>query len=273
MTPTGYVGAMTTTETAAPVGVLLRQWRELRRLTQLGLASKSGVSARHLSFVENGRSLPTKTMILRLSECMEVPLRQQNTLLLAAGYAPEFSRHALSDTPMAAVSDAIDRILSAHEPFPAVVVDREWDLVAGNDAIGVLIEGAAPHLLEPPVNVLRLSLHPDGMAPRIANLGEWRAHLLERLWREVETTGDETLSDLSRELSAYPGGKGGSVGRGPALVVPLRYRVGDTEISMFSTTTVFGTPRDVTLSEIAIEAFYPSDAESAAFFRERAARS
>ncbi|MFD4368214.1 helix-turn-helix domain-containing protein [Rhodococcus sp. NPDC058521] len=263
---------MTSTETAEPVGVLLRRWREMRRLTQLGLSSKSGVSARHLSFVENGRSTPTRSMILRLSECMEVPLRQQNTLLLAAGFAPAFSRHALSDTPMSAVSDAIDRILSAHEPFPAVVVDRDWELVAGNDAIGVLIEGAAEHLLEPPVNVLRLSLHPEGMAPRIVNLGEWRAHLLERLWREVEITGDVSLTDLHRELSAYPGGGTGRIEHESSLVVPLTYRVDDTEISMFSTTTVFGTPRDVTLSEIAIEAFYPADEATAAFFRRRAGR-
>ncbi|NLE79683.1 MAG: helix-turn-helix domain-containing protein [Rhodococcus sp.] len=268
---------MTTTDLERPVGILLREWRDRRRLSQLGLSARAGVSARHLSFIENGRSQPTRAMILRLSECMEVPLRQQNTLLLAGGHAPAYPQHTLSDIPMAAVSDAIDRIIAAHEPFPAVVVDRNWELVAGNNAAGMLMEGASPHLLEPPVNVLRLSLHPDGMAPRIVNLGQWRAHLLDRLAHEAEAAGDEALSNLYDELCAYPG-VDESQGNAPSdqglqpLLVPLRYRVDGVELSMFSTTTVFGTPRDVTLSEIAIEAFYPSDTETAEFFRRRAER-
>lgn len=176
---------------------------------------------------------------------------------------------------MAAVSDAIDRILAAHEPFPAVVVDRNWELVAGNTAAGLLMEGASPHLLEPPVNVLRLSLHPDGMASRIVNLGEWRTHLLDRLAHEAEAAGDDALSSLYDELCAYPSGRGEAQGHNSSvppqsLLVPLRYRVDGVELSMFSTTTVFGTPRDVTLSEIAIEAFYPSDTATADYFRRRA---
>lgn len=258
---------MTNTRSEQPVGLLLRDWRERARLTQLGLSSKSGVSARHLSFIETGRSQPTKAMILRLSECMDVPLRQRNTLLLAGGHAPAFPHHRLSDTPMSAVNDAINHILAAHDPLPAVVIDHAWDLVAGNAAVQVLTAGAAAHLLEPPVNVLRLSLHPDGMAPRIVNLSQWRAHLLDRLRREVAATADPTLSELFEELRSYPGSEDSQVHDATALIVPLRYRFDDTELSMFSTTTVFGTPRDVTVSEIAIESFYPSDAETAAFFR------
>lgn len=265
---------MTSTDLERPVGTMLREWRERRRLSQLGLSERAGVSARHLSFIENGRSQPTKAMILRLSECMEVPLRQQNTLLLAGGHAPAFPQHSLGDIPMAAVSDAIDRVLAAHQPFPAVVVDRNWELVAGNDAATIMMEGAAPHLLEPPVNVLRLSLHPDGMAPHTANRREWRAHLLDRLAHEAEATGDTALSNLYDELCAYPGGEDGEVRDSPvhgqSLLVPLRYRVDGIELSMFSTTTVFGTPRDVTLSEIAIEAFYPSDTATGDYFRRRA---
>ncbi|QNG20715.1 helix-turn-helix transcriptional regulator [Rhodococcus triatomae] len=259
-----------TETTSPPVGRLLRGWRERRRLTQLRLASEVGVSTRHLSYIETGRSRPTPEMLLRLAEHLDVPLRERNTLLLAAGHAPTYPHRSLADTPMAAVSDAIDRILEAHLPYPAVVVDHHWDMVAGNDAVALLTEGAAGHLLEPPVNVLRLSLHPDGLAPRILNLGQWRAHLLDRLRREVATTGDTATEALLGELVGYPGGEDDTHDTS-ALLVPLTVLAGDTVLSLFSTTTVFGTPRDVTVSEIAIESFHPSDAVTREFF-DRAVR-
>ncbi|MFC4785031.1 helix-turn-helix domain-containing protein [Nocardioides sp. MAHUQ-72] len=253
-----------------PVGHLLRSWRQRRRLTQLDLALSSQVSARHLSFVETGRSRPTREMILHLSETLDVPLRQRNELLLAGGFAPAYPEHQLADAPMAAISDAINRILDAHDPYPAVVVDRHWELVAANRATALLLDGVAGHLLEPPANVLRLSLHPEGLAPRISNLAEWRAHLLGRLERQAQSTGDAALAVLLDELRALPGSTDGS-GHRDALVVPLRCRVGDVELSLFSTTTVFGTPLDVTVAELAIETFYPTDASTAEALRGLAA--
>lgn len=250
-----------------PVGRLLRAWRERRRLTQLDLALRAGVSARHLSFVETGRSRPTSEMILRLAQQLDVPLRERNVLLLSGGYAPLYPANGLADPPMSAVHEAIEHVLRAQEPFPAVVIDTSWELVAANNAVPLLTEGAAPELLEPPVNVLRLSLHPDGMAARILNLAEWRAHLLHRLNRDIESTADPALIALRDELSAYPSPPPASAPDTRAILVPLRLRVRDTAISLFSTTTVFGTPRDVTLSELAIESFYPADQPTAAFFK------
>lgn len=264
VTPCRYVEWMTQ---SAQVGAQLKSWRERRRLTQMGLSSAAGVSTRHLSFIETGRSKPSKDMIILLSECLEVPLRQRNTLLLAGGHAPAYSESALAETPMSAVSDAINRIVDAHDPYPAVVVDHQWDLIVGNRAVSILTEGSAAFLLEPPVNVLRLSLHPEGMAPRIANLAQWRTHVIARLRREVEVTADAQLGALLEELRTYPSGGEWHEDETSSLLVPLRIRAGETELAMFSTTTVFGTPRDVTLAEIAIECFYPSDRETAEFFR------
>jgi transcriptional regulator with XRE-family HTH domain len=251
----------------APVGKLLRGWRERRRLTQFDLALRAEVSARHLSFIETGRSRPTSEMILRLAQQLDVPLRERNVLLLSGGYAPAYPANGLADPPMAAVHEAIERVLQAHQPFPAVVIDARWEMVAANDAVSLLTEGAAAALLEPPVNVLRLSLHPDGLAPRIVNLAEWRAHLLDRLSRDVETTADPELIALREELAAYPSPPAASQPDNRAILVPLRLHVRDTVLSMFSTTTVFGTPRDVMLSELAIESFYPADAPTTAFLR------
>jgi transcriptional regulator with XRE-family HTH domain len=251
-----------------PVGQLLRGWRERRMLTQLELALRAEVSARHLSFIETGRSRPTSAMILRLAQQLDVPLRERNVLLLSGGYAPAFPVHALADPPMQAVHEAIEHVLRAHEPYPAVVIDAGWELVAANGAVPLLTAGAAAALLEPPVNVLRLSLHPEGLAPRIVNLAEWRAHLLDRLNRDIESTAAPALIALRDELAGYPGPP--AAGPHPdtrAILVPLRLRAGDTVLSLFSTTTVFGTPRDVTLSELAIESFYPADRETAAFLR------
>lgn len=246
-----------------PVGVLLRHWRERRRMSQLDLATRTDVSARHVSFVETGRSRPTRAMLLKLSEQLEIPLRERNSLLLAGGFAPAYPQHRLSDVPMAAVSDAIRVILDAHSPYPAVVVDRHWNMVDGNDGVALFTAGCAAHLLEPPVNVLRLSLHPDGMASRITNLGQWRAHILDRLTHQIAATGDAALGALHRELSAYPGAAPDRKHDTRALVVPLVF---DGELSFFSTTTVFGTPLDVTVAELAIESFYPADSATAAAF-------
>jgi transcriptional regulator with XRE-family HTH domain len=253
-----------------PVGKLLRSWRERRMVSQLELALRAEVSARHLSFVETGRSRPTSEMILRLAHQLNVPLRERNVLLLSGGYAPAFPVNQLADPPMRAVHEAIEHVLRAHEPYPAVVIDAGWDLVAANDAVPLLTNGAAPELLEPPANVLRLSLHPDGMAPRIVNLPEWRAHLLDRLSRDIEATASPALIELRDELAAYPCPRPATSPDTRAILVPLRLRVDDTVLSLFSTTTVFGTPREVTLSELAIESFYPADAPTAEFLKSRA---
>ncbi|GAA4283255.1 helix-turn-helix transcriptional regulator [Brevibacterium daeguense] len=248
------------------VGGLLRTWRQRRRLTQLELANSSQVSTRHLSFIENGRAQPTKQMLLHLAEHLDIPLRERNGVLLAGGYAPAYPEHALTETPMAVISGAINRVLDAHDPFPAVVVDRRWDLVASNTAAGLLLEGVADHLLEPPINVIRASLHPEGMAGRILNLAEWRGHLLAQLGRQAQATGDPGLAALLEEFAALPGDV--EVPDGPhELVIPLRCTVRGHELSLISMTTVFGTPLEVTVSELAIEAFYPADARTAQTLR------
>lgn len=190
------------------VGVLLRGWRQQRRLSQLDLALDADVSARHLSFIETRRSNPSPAMVLQLCDQLEVPLRERNRILLAAGYAPAFDEHPIEAPEMGPVREAIDRVLAGHEPYPALVVDRHWAMVASNAAIELLVDGVAAHLLDPPVNVLRLSLHPDGLASRIVNLGEWRSHLLERLDRQAAATADPALAALHEELSGYPGDAG-----------------------------------------------------------------
>jgi transcriptional regulator with XRE-family HTH domain len=248
---------------SARVGPLLRDWRQRRRLSQLDLALDAGVSARHLSFVETGRSRPSPEMIIHLAEQLEVPLRDRNQLLLAGGYAPVYGERQLSAPEMQPVRDALDLVLTGHEPYPAAVVDRGWNMVAANRAVALLTEGVAPELLEPPANVLRASLHPDGMAPRIANLGEWRAHLLERLERQVGLTGDEGLAALHEELLGYPGPDAPAHDPGAGIVVALRLRTDAGELAFFSTVTTFGTPVDITVSELAIESFFPADATTA----------
>jgi transcriptional regulator with XRE-family HTH domain len=250
--------------TARPhAGDLLRQWRQRRRLSQLDLAIAADVSSRHLSFVETGRSRPTSDMILRLAEHLDVPLRDRNTLLLAGGYAPAFPEHGLAEPELRAVQAALSRVLKGHEPYPAVVVNRWWELVDANAGIALFTRHVKPELLEPPANVLRLSLHPDGMAPRIANLPEWRAHLLARLHHQAEATGDARLAELHAELAAYPGGQAEPPARAE-VVVPLRYHGDARELCFLSITAVVGTPMDVTVSELAIESFYPADAPTAA---------
>ncbi len=242
------------------VGQLLRDWRTGRRLSQLELSVRAGVSARHLSFLETGRSRPTRDMILRLAEELGVPLRSRNELLLAGGFAPAFTESAVDGPPLAAVLSSLRDVLAGHAPYPAVLVDRHWTMVDANQAVARLTEGCAPWLLEPPVNVLRLSLHPHGMASRITNLAEWHAHILHRLDQQAAATADPVLRELRAELASYPGGASEPSGPVTGLVVPLR--LGD--LSFFSITSVLGTPLDVTLSELAIESFLPADAATAA---------
>jgi transcriptional regulator with XRE-family HTH domain len=258
-----------------PVGELLRQWRERRRLSQMELALQTDISTRHLSFVETSRSKPSRAMVLRLAEQLELPLRERNHLLLAAGYAPVYSETALDNPHLSAVRAAVRQLLTGHEPYPAVVVDRGWNLVDANASVALLTEGVAPELLASPANVLRVSLHPDGMASRIINLGEWRAHLLGRLRREVALTANAALAALYDELRAYPCDQPVPESEIPGpgdIVVPLRIRHGDRELAFFSTVATFGTPLDVTVAELTIESFFPADAETASILHRDAAR-
>jgi transcriptional regulator with XRE-family HTH domain len=258
-----------------PVGELLREWRQRRRFSQLDLALDAEVSARHISFLETGRALPSRQMLLHLAEQLDIPLRERNTLLLAAGYAPDFRETPLDDAALRAARAAIELVLTGHEPYPALAVDRHWVLVMANRATGMLVASAAPELLEPPVNVLRLSLHPAGMAPRIVNLGQWRHHVLARLQHQVEATADPALAALHDELRGYPvsdgssddGRDGRTADQAYELVVPLRIRTDRGLLSFFSTTTVFGTANDITLAELVIESFFPADAATAEALR------
>lgn len=256
-----------------PVGDLLRNWRQHRRVTQLDLGLDADVSARHISFLETGRSKPSREMLLRLAEQLDIPLRERNTLLVAAGYAPIYSQTSIDDPAMDVARSAIDLVLSAHEPFPALAVDRHWTLVTANRALGTLLADVSAELLEPPVNVLRVSLHPSGLAPHIVNLAEWRSHVLSRLQRQVEATADAVLAALHEELSGYAT-QAANAEHGPLpapqygdLVIPIRLRTPAGVLSFFSTTTVFGAVNDITLSELAIESFYPADADTAEIMR------
>jgi transcriptional regulator with XRE-family HTH domain len=249
---------------APQVGPLLRDWRKRRRLSQLDLALEAGVSARHVSFIETGRSTPSPEMLLRLAGKLDVPPRESNELLIAAGYAPRYGALAYEAPEMDPVRAAIDRLLAAHDPYPAVVVDRHWELIAANQGVGLLTDGVAPELLEPPVNALRLALHPDGVARRILNLAEWRGHLLERLERQARLTGDPALHTLLRELRGYPGGESDDPPEHDVFV-PLRLAGPDgAELGFLSTVATFGTAVDVTAAELSIESFFPADAATAA---------
>ena len=252
------------------IGDLLRAWRERRRLSQLALALDAEVSTRHLSFLETGRAKPSREMVLRLAERLDVPLRERNSLLLAAGFAPAYPERALDDPEMESVQAVVARVLTAHEPYPALAVDRFWTLVAANRAVAPLLDSVAAELLRPPVNVLRLSLHPQGLAPRILNFGEWRDHVLRRLSRQVTQTGDRQLEELLRELRGFPvsgrvatSGSVGAAADAGAVAVPLRLDSGLGPLAFLSTTMIFGTPVDITVAELAIEAFFPADARTA----------
>jgi len=245
-------------------GPQLRAWRQRRKLSQLDLALDAETSQRHLSCLESGRARPSREMVLRLAGQLDVPLRERNALLLAAGYAPAFAEKPLDAPEMAAARAVVQRILDGHAPHPALAVDRHWHMVAANAGIAPLLAGVADKaLLEGRVNVLRLSLHPRGLAPAIVNLGEWRAHLLERLERQILASGDPALGVLLAELRRYPAPEHAPVA-GPGIAVPLVLETPLGRLSFLSTTTLFGTPMEVTLSELAIEAFYPADEATAA---------
>jgi transcriptional regulator with XRE-family HTH domain len=256
-----------------PIGDHLRIWRQRRRRSQLDLALDAEISQRHLSFIESGRAQPSREMVLRLAETLAVPLRERNVLLLAAGFAPVYPERPLDDPGLATARGIVEAILHAHGPNPALAVDRRWTLVSANAALTPLLAGVTDAaLLEPPVNVLRVSLHPGGMAPRIANFPDWRHHVLERLRRQAEASADPALEALLAELSALPGGPPPApVPADPGVALPLLLDTPVGRLSLISTTTIFGTPTEVTLSELIIEAFYPADAETAERLRRLAA--
>jgi transcriptional regulator with XRE-family HTH domain len=278
MSGTSTRSAPARTGSGVSVGPLLRSWRERRRLSQLDLAGIAGVTTRHLSFVETGRSRPSREMVLHLAECLEVPLRERNRLLVAAGFAPTFREGDFDDPSFDSVRAALERILNGHEPYPAVVVDRQWQLVAANEAAMVLIEDVDPELMEPPVNVLRTALHPKGLAPRIENLEQWSDHIIGRLRRQALITGDEDLVDLAEELDGYvtevlgTSDRRPSFGEGPEEVaLPVLFESRKGTLSLITTIATFGTALDITLAELALEAFLPADDETMRILNEYAA--
>jgi transcriptional regulator with XRE-family HTH domain len=256
------VTALATADTG--FGSMLRTWRSTRRMSQLELASVAGVSSRHLSFIETGRARPSREMVVHLAEQLDVPLRERNTLLTAAGFAPLYRETPLGAPEMDQARAAIDLILERH-PYPAVAVDRRWDIVNANAAAFAFLEGVDPALLGPPINVYRITLDPGGLRPRIENFEEYADHMLSRLQQQVAVSADPELAELLEEMRTYVGDRPPSIHVPTAQVLlPMRLRVGDAVVSMMSTISVFGTPVDITLSELALELFFPADAESAA---------
>jgi transcriptional regulator with XRE-family HTH domain len=250
---------------AVPVGELVRDWRQRRRQSQMHLALEVGVSPRHLSFVETGRSKPSPELVESIAEELEIPLRERNTLLMAAGYAPRYRERALDDPAMRFAVESVQRMLDAHDPYPGVLIDRQWNIVRANAAASALTVGVPAEVLGPPINVYRVCLHPDGLAARTVNFAEWAGYLVGQLERSLAFTGDPALRALHDEVRAYPNvadALGDAEARGAGevpLLVPLRLRAGAGELSLFTTLTTFGTPRDVTLDELAVELFYPAD--------------
>jgi transcriptional regulator with XRE-family HTH domain len=263
---------MSTTQTQTSrqptIGDLIKDWRGRRRMSQLDLALEAGVSQRHLSFVESGRSSPSRDMVEMLAETLGLPLRERNILLLAAGYAPAYAARDLSDPAMRAAMAVVEKVLKGHEPNPALAVDRHWRMVMRNAAVAPLMTLVADKsLLEGRPNVLRLSLHPGGLAPHIVGLAGWKAHALHRLRQQIEATADAELMALETELAGYPAPAKGPVRRAEAadsIAIPFELLVGGQKLSFITTTTIFGTPADVTLSELAVEAFFPADDATAA---------
>jgi transcriptional regulator with XRE-family HTH domain len=260
----------------SPFGERLRHWRQHRRLSQLDLAHVADVSTRHLSYVETGRASPSRDMVLRLVDRLEVPLRERNALLEAAGFAPMYRERPLEAPDMAPARAAVQRILECHEPWPALAMDRHWNLVMANRMVPPLMAGASPALLQGTINVLRLSLHPEGLAPRIANLRQWREHLFERLRQQIHATGDETLAALLGELKGYPESFGSEAvslpGEHHGVLMPFQFSTDHGVLNLVSTTTVFGSPVDITLQELALETFFPADEATAESLRTLAAQ-
>ncbi|HEX2941104.1 MAG TPA: helix-turn-helix transcriptional regulator [Rhodopila sp.] len=247
-------------------GPLLREWRQRRRISQLDLACQGNISTRHLSFLETGRSRPSREMVLHLAEQLAVPLRDRNYLLAAAGFAPVYRETPLGDPGLQAARRAMEAVIHGHMPYPALAVDRHWILVTANDAVRWLLADVDPSLLAPPVNVLRLALHPSGLAPRTINLPAWRAHLLFRLQKQVEASADPVLAALLAELRGYPAPRGAPVPAPAseiAAAIPFDLATPSGPLSFISMTAVFGTPVDITLSELAMESFYPANEETA----------
>lgn len=254
------------------IGTLLREWRGRRRLSQLDLALDAEISPKHLSFLETGRARPSREMILHLAEQLAIPLRERNELLTAAGFAPVFPERPLTDDALQAARQTIEVILQGHEPNPSLAIDRHWNLVAANRAVYGLLQNIDAAQVQPPINVLRLSLHPAGIAPQIVNFNEWRMHLLERLRRQIEMTADAVLLELEQELKSYPAPNPGGrslIVDATKIAIPFRLHTADGELSFLSTTTIFGTPIDITLAEIAIESFFPADQFTTQWLRQR----
>jgi transcriptional regulator with XRE-family HTH domain len=250
--------------TVASVGNMVRSWRELRRLSQLDLSLEAEVSQKHLSFIESGRSAPSREMVLHLAEHLDVPLRERNAMLLAAGFAPVFRDRPWDDPALGRARALVERLLAAHEPYPALTFDRHWNLLSANQAVWSLVGIVDPELLKPPANILRISLHPAGLAPQIVNIGEWRSHLLDRLRRQLRITRDPALQELLKELVSYPTDSAREPDQSPAdeIAVPLVLNTPAGVLSFLSTVTVFGTPVEITLSEFTLETFYPADSET-----------
>lgn len=255
------------------VGPLLRGWREQRRISQLDLALRADSSARHISFIETGRSRPSEDMVLRLAEQLDIPVRERNALLVVAGYAPRYAQTPLDDPAMASVHEGLDRLLAGYEPYPALVVDGRYDVVAANRGIALLMEGISEELLTPPLNAMRITLHPAGLAPRILNLPEWRADLLAQMERQIALVRSPELRALYEEVAGYPvadRGAGGRAGEGtPSFALPLVIEHGGQVLSFIASIATFNTPMDVTVAELAIETFLPADRETAAYLRDR----
>ncbi|WP_215457380.1 helix-turn-helix domain-containing protein [Streptomyces sp. ATCC 21386] len=269
--PTGAPGRPTTPAVQG-VGPLLRAWRERRRVSQLELALRADSSARHISFVETGRSRPSEEMVLRLAEHLEVPVRERNALLLAAGYAPHYPETPLDDPSMGALREGMERLIQGYEPYPALVMNATYDVLAANRGIAMLLDGIPESLLVPPLNAMRLTLHPEGMAPRIRNLRAWRGHLLEQMERQAALHRSEPLRALYEEVAAYPLPPGtpedetaGDAGAGPGaeasayFALPMRIEHEGRVLSFISSVSTFNTPLDVTVAELAIETFLPAD--------------
>lgn len=259
-------------QTSPSIGVLVRSWREQRRLSQLDLAVEAEISQKHLSFIESGRASPSREMVITLAEHLDVPLRERNTMLLAAGFAPIYRDRPMDDPAMVRAGAAVEQVLRAHEPYPALAVDRKWTLVSTNSAVAPLLVGADPELTKPPINVIRLSLHPRGLAPLIVNLREWRAHLIERLRRQHRITRDANIDALIKEAASYASFtkismEKDSVIDPDAIAVPFKLRTHDGVLSFLSAVTVFGTAVDITLSELTLETFFPADEATAVALR------
>ncbi|MER6313964.1 helix-turn-helix transcriptional regulator [Streptomyces sp. NPDC001581] len=265
----------TTTPAAAPaVGALLRAWRERRGISQLELAGRADSSSRHISFIETGRSRPSEEMVLRLADRLDVPVRERNALLLAAGYAPRYAQTALDDPSMETLREGIQRLLTGYEPYPALVVDATYHVVAANRGILMLLDGLPEHLLTPPLNAMRITLHPEGLAPRIHNLKEWRGHLLAQMERQIALARSEPLRALYEEVSAYPlppaaerPGDGEPAEPVPYIALPLVIEHDGHLLSFVSSIATFNTPMDVTVAELAIETMLPADPATAKYLR------